>query len=1010
MPIKAYVTQAITDDRILPDTDIPDSLISDQLSIMGSPGEFVPATFTLKPSNNVTVEVEASDLIGTGGSIPAANIDIRTVKCWYQAGGRIWDISHKQLTPELLLKDDSLVKVEGGENYLKVSGNYIHISSPSGIPGISDHPTPSEFPVQDADTLQPVEIPGQTNKQFWITTKIPEGTPAGVYSGTITISAAGEAGVTLQLTLEVLPIELEESYLIYSLYYHGALYPSRPQGGISDTFKTEEQLRAELQDMFDHGVKNPTSDQEFSEPNITKYLTARNEIGMGGQPFYLHDDNAGPAGYWPIDRVQQYLELVRSYGFTDLYMYGVDEAYGQALLDQRESWQAIRNAGGKMFVACYFNAFELVGDLLDLAVYCYEPSAEEAAKWHSVGHQIFCYNNPQVGEEKPETYRRNFGLLLWQADYDGAMNFSYQWQRGNIWNDFDDNEYRDHVFAYPTINGVIDTIEWEGWREGVTDVRYLTTLLDTIEWGKMHGKDTTGAENYLANLKNSNLANLDLDTVRQDMINFILSIKGTEPLPQHILTISSTAGGTTNPPPGSYSRYEGSQVTITAIPNSGYQFTSWREGGVIIGTEQQIVILMDNDRNIIAEFEEGEAPPPPPPQLVCHLKLDEGAGAVAHDSSPFKNDGTIIGATWVAEGLSFDGVDDYISIPNSPSLDITGAITIVVRFKPESAQEVCSPDGPGLGNYGVMAKADLNKGWSWQLRYGAPGKCYLGLQINDIGGGDKWVTLGQNLTPGNLYHVACTFDGANMISYLNGQPIETNTASGITSSIADLLIGEDGWHNYFNGIIREVKIWNRALTAEEVEAEFEGVPPPIQHILTINTTVGGTTDPEPGSYTYDEGAEVLVSAIPSSGYQFVGWREGGVIISTDQQVSVLIDGDRTIEAVFEEVVVPPQQYALTVSVIGDGSTEPSPGTYTYEEGEMVTVEAIPYEGNVFSHWEGDVTSNNAVIEIEMTQNMSIVAVFAPVEEEGEGIPWPAIAIGSGLLATVGYLIYKKRRK
>ena len=44
-------------------------------------------------------------------------------------------------------------------------------------------------------------------------------------------------------------------------------------------------------------------------------------------------------------------------------------------------------------------------------------------------------------------------------------------------NDFDHERFRDHVFAYPTSAGVIDTIQWEGFREAVDDVRYLATLI-----------------------------------------------------------------------------------------------------------------------------------------------------------------------------------------------------------------------------------------------------------------------------------------------------------------------------------------------------------------------------------------------------------------------------------------------------------------------------------------------------------------------------------------------------
>ena len=66
------------------------------------------------------------------------------------------------------------------------------------------------------------------------------------------------------------------------------------------------------------------------------------------------------------------------------------------------------------------------------------------------------YGNPQVGIENPEIYRKNYGFALWNAGYDGAMDFAYQYTEGtSIWNDYDapaydGTQYRDHVFAYPT--------------------------------------------------------------------------------------------------------------------------------------------------------------------------------------------------------------------------------------------------------------------------------------------------------------------------------------------------------------------------------------------------------------------------------------------------------------------------------------------------------------------------------------------------------------------------------
>jgi len=169
-------------------------------------------------------------------------------------------------------------------------------------------------------------------------------------------------------------------------------------------------------------------------------------------------------------------------------------------------------------------------DIIDIAV-INSGATTLPDKFHSYGNKVFAYGNPQCGEEKPETYRRNYGLFLWQRDFDGTMNFAYQYQYGtSIWNDFDHVEYRDHVFAYPTIDGVIDTIQWEGWREGVDDIRYLTTVLELIEEAR-GSKDTSAIESWLADLKSSDLTKKDLDAVRLEMINHILYLLGQEPTP-----------------------------------------------------------------------------------------------------------------------------------------------------------------------------------------------------------------------------------------------------------------------------------------------------------------------------------------------------------------------------------------------------------------------------------------------------------------------------------------------
>ncbi len=555
-----FVVPPVSSLKILPNTSMMSAgVISSEIKIIACSGEYEPASFVISALSDInSLKVEATDLKGKKGVIPSENIDIKVVKCWYQAGNSWNDIKNadttkKILTPELLLNDDSLVKVdyEKQENYLKLSfpegEKYVWISNPDEeMKEKSYKLNPvKDYPVKDSPVLLPVNISANTNKQFWITIRVPDNAGEGVYKGKINLTSKGENLGSLTLKLKVLPFKLASPKACYdlkknfisSIYYRGVLHQDYPKGTISSEYKSEEQLKAELKNMFAHGVINPICYQPFNNKKLFKeYLTIRNEIGMLGQTLYCCYVISLRNVPGLKDRVKEVLEFVKSYGISEAYFYGIDEASGDKLKSQRPGWEAVREAGGKMFVASCSNKrkhFEVVGDIQNLFVAFGYPLRAIADEWHSVGHKVVNYGHPHSAEN-PDLIRRNYGLLLWKHNYDGAMNFAYQWSVHNIWNDFDSpKKWRDGCFAYPTMDGVIDTIQWEGYREGVDDVRYATTLLKAIEEGKK-SKDTRikrvaiEAEKYLEELKNMDLADRNLDTVRLEIINHILKLTGKE--------------------------------------------------------------------------------------------------------------------------------------------------------------------------------------------------------------------------------------------------------------------------------------------------------------------------------------------------------------------------------------------------------------------------------------------------------------------------------------------------
>ena len=82
-PITIYVVPPITDEKTLPTTSIPDGYISNEVSIVASPGEYEPASFVIKALDDINaLEVVATELEGESSSIPSNDIDIR----WFPKG------------------------------------------------------------------------------------------------------------------------------------------------------------------------------------------------------------------------------------------------------------------------------------------------------------------------------------------------------------------------------------------------------------------------------------------------------------------------------------------------------------------------------------------------------------------------------------------------------------------------------------------------------------------------------------------------------------------------------------------------------------------------------------------------------------------------------------------------------------------------------------------------------------------------------------------------------------
>jgi len=235
------------------------------------------------------------------------------------------------------------------------------------------------------------------------------------------------------------------------------------------------------------------------------------------------------------------------------------------------------------------------------------------------------------------------------------------------------------------------------------------------------------------------------------------------------------------------------------------------------------------------------------PNLVGWWKLDEGEGTTALDWSGKGNHGTILnGAQWVegyeAGALDFDGTDDYIDCGNNNNaFDITGQITVAswvnIRSVPVAWAAIIAKGENAwrVSCNGTATSFHFGITWWETANYAANGSTEVAL--------NEW------------HHVCGTYDGATINLYLDGV-VDATTAStaGLGISTTNFLIGEnpEATGRYWDGLIDEVKIYNRALTQQEISEVMKGDPLPARKPTPANKTVTDVEKASPLTWTPGE--------------------------------------------------------------------------------------------------------------------------------------------------------------
>ena len=198
--------------------------------------------------------------------------------------------------------------------------------------------------------------------------------------------------------------------------------------------------------------------------------------------------------------------------------------------------------------------------------------------------------------------------------------------------------------------------------------------------------------------------------------------------------------------------------------------------------------------------------------LVAAYGFNEAIGTTVTDASGNGHSGSISGATWSTAGrsgaaLSFDGVNDMVTVPDAAALDLTTGMTLSAWVRPAALsgwRTVLLKERTGGLAYALYAHDNAPRPASYvrigSSDSGAPGTAQLAL--------NTWT------------HLATTYNGAALRLYVNGALAGTRTIAGsVTATTGALRIGGNSiWGEYFSGLIDDLRIHRRALTAGELQS------------------------------------------------------------------------------------------------------------------------------------------------------------------------------------------------
>lgn len=465
--------------QVFPTTVPSEADVTREVCLSATPGEYEAASLairTFRPLRDVRLRV--TELRGPGVIAPE-RIDVQAVRCWVQKEER-WLKSEYMVVPELL--------------------------EPQGRHG-------------------ELWVRADATKQFWLTVHVPDDAEAGVYEGTITLTAANAKPTKVKLALRVLPFRLHcPKPMSLGIYY----YPAEEDG--------DELVLSDLRNMRAHGLNTIAfgtgrgaivkgkDGYQFDLRYIRWVMGLLRKAGVFTGPFPLYMGGFGfHHGVEPETEkaVQDFIRVVEAerakQGWPELLYYPVDEPFaGERLKHAVPAYQACKRVPN---IRTYCTVSGLAAETLApwLDVRCHTLTATNGFFWPKVyesairdGDEFWWYSN--ATRHYPDCMRMKAGFFHWKVKATGQSYWHYCNPCGSPFCDLDATS-RDHIAVYPGLDGPLHTIQWECHREGLDDARYAWTLEHEIRQAERSGvrpDAIAAARKVLAEL--SARVNVDLES------------------------------------------------------------------------------------------------------------------------------------------------------------------------------------------------------------------------------------------------------------------------------------------------------------------------------------------------------------------------------------------------------------------------------------------------------------------------------------------------------------------